>query len=321
MAYCTGKTIEMARGNAMKMLFMERKPVFVVANRFGVNRSTIWRWARKWQTQNQNIQLHNDNRQKENPTSNYRWSACAWKIPTLSSAPRNPHRLSPELEMLIIDTKRQLGRCAEVVYYHINYELCIKVSLSTVKRVLARHYLIKSRRKKRRKYRGIPRPKVLFPGDLIETDTIHLYNPVTGQKCYIYTVIDVYSRMTYARAYKNLRPGHSVQTILEAKRYFGFKFKMVQSDNGPEFSSYFEDQLIRRGIKIRHTRLMRPNDNAHIERFNRTIQEECTGRYYISSVTMNSLNKKILEYIDNYNHNRIHLGIECRTPASMLQRF
>ena len=48
MAYCTGKTIEMARGNAMKMLFMERKPVFVVANRFGVNRSTIWRWARKW---------------------------------------------------------------------------------------------------------------------------------------------------------------------------------------------------------------------------------------------------------------------------------
>ena len=27
MAYCTGKTIEMARGNAMKMLFMERKPV------------------------------------------------------------------------------------------------------------------------------------------------------------------------------------------------------------------------------------------------------------------------------------------------------
>ena len=65
MAYCTGKTIEMARGNAMKMLFMERKPVFVVANRFGVNRSTIWRWARKCQTQNQNIQLHNDNRQKE----------------------------------------------------------------------------------------------------------------------------------------------------------------------------------------------------------------------------------------------------------------
>lgn len=39
-------------------------------------------------------------------------------------------------------------------------------------------------------------------------------------------------------------------------------------------------------IAIRHTRLGRPNDNAHIERFNRTIQEECTGSYFIRSVSL-----------------------------------
>ncbi len=49
--------------------------------------------------------------------------------------------------------------------------------------------------------------------------------------------------------------------------------------------SYFEDRLTSQGISIRHTRLGRPNDNAHIERFNRTFgKEECTGKYFVRSV-------------------------------------
>jgi len=65
----------------------------------------------------------------------------------------------------------------------------------------------------------------------------------------------------------------------------------------------------------------RPNDNAHIERFNRTIQEECTGNYYLESESLKKLDDKILSYIDFYNYHRIHLGIGYRTPAEMLQRL
>lgn len=50
MSYSTGKYIEKSRGKAMKMLVIEKRPVGVVANRFGVHRSTIWRWHQKWQT-------------------------------------------------------------------------------------------------------------------------------------------------------------------------------------------------------------------------------------------------------------------------------
>ena len=53
MSYCTGKYIEKSRGKAMKMLVIEKKPVGIVADRFGVNRSTIWRWHKKWLAQNQ----------------------------------------------------------------------------------------------------------------------------------------------------------------------------------------------------------------------------------------------------------------------------
>jgi hypothetical protein len=48
MSYCTGKNIEIARGKAVKMLVLEKKPVGVIVDRFGVHRSTIWRWSQEW---------------------------------------------------------------------------------------------------------------------------------------------------------------------------------------------------------------------------------------------------------------------------------
>ena len=319
MSYCTGKNIEIARGKALKMLLIEKKPISIVANHYGVNRTTVWRWLNKWQEQNKYVQLYNENKLRNNEPSINRLSRCTWVIPTLSSAPKNPHSLSNELVELVLDVRDQLKRCAEVVWHYINQILCIRISLSSVRRILKRHGAIEKRhRNKNRKFKGIKRPLILAPGDLVETDTIHLYNPVTGNKRYVYTVIDLYTRMTYARVYRDLKPGHAVNTILEASQYFGFKFKMVQSDNGSEFSTFFEDNLMRNGISIRHTRLGRPNDNAHIERFNRTIQEECTGNYFLESVPLGELDKKILNYVDYYNYHRIHLGLSYRTPASML---
>ena len=321
MSYCTGKNIEIARGKAVKMLVIEKKPVGVVANRFGVNRSTIWRWHQKWQAQNSNKVLINHYRPNRKPGEYFRWDNACWGIPSLSTAPKSPHTLSDDLVQLVLDVRSQLKRCAEVIWYHINSVLCIKISLSSVRRILKRHgRMDKPKHHRNRQYKGIPRPRILYPGDLVEIDTIHLFNPITKQKRYIYTVIDLYTRMAYARVYKELRPINSLNTIIEAEQYFGFRFRMVQSDNGLEFSKYFSDRLEKRGIKIRHTRLGRPNDNAHIERFNRTLQEECTGNYYLESESLKAMDDKILSYIDFYNYHRIHLGISYRTPSQMLQK-
>jgi transposase InsO family protein len=61
----------------------------------------------------------------------------------------------------------------------------------------------------------------------------------------------------------------------------------------------------------------RPNDNAFIERFNRTIQEECVQD---TSAFSDELYGKVLSYLAYYNEKRLHLGIQCQTPAEMLQR-
>lgn len=93
---------------------------------------------------------------------------------------------------------------------------------------------------------------------------------------------------------------------------------MIQSDNGPEFSIGFTHALKRWDISHRHSRVRRSNDQAHVERFNRTIQEECLD-YVPRSVS--KLRKAILEYLPYYNGERIHMGIGFKTPEEVMQRY
>ena len=92
----------------------------------------------------------------------------------------------------------------------------------------------------------------------------------------------------------------------------GYLPNMLQSDHGPEFGQFF----VRRIRKShRYTRIGKPNDNAHIERFNRTLQEECLDRIPTDVSAINCALKKYLKY---YNHERLHTGINFLTPMQVV---
>jgi transposase InsO family protein len=213
--------------------------------------------------------------------------------------------------------RKTFGRCAEIVHAYCIRE-GTKVSLSSVKRVLRRQGFVVPTRWKR--YRpGIPRPRAEKPGALVQTDTVYLTSPFKKQqKSYLYTAIDVYSRWSYAEYHPRISQLLSVQFMARAEAYAGFHFYCVQADNGSEFGRNFEDELKARGTIVRHSRVRRPNDNAFIERFNRTIQEECVRN---TNPFSEELHRKVLTYLAYYNDQRLHLGIQCRTPLEMLQRY
>lgn len=320
MPYCTSPYAAKARGNAIKALVLECKPQKEVARQAGVYRTTIWRWKKKWEEQNKHAQLTNDNRPHRQAGAKFRWDIVKWDIPTLSSAPHtHPNRLSDDVVQKIIALRKTHARCAEVIWYELS-QANTMVSVSGVKRVLDRHHLTHhwSKWKKRRK--NIPRPATSAPGALVEVDTVHYVDQISGKRVYITTVIDLYSRMAYARPSYKLLPGEAAKAIVLAEQKFGYKFLTVQSDNGPEFSRYFTAILSQHGIRHRHTRIHKPNDNAHIERFNRTLRDECIGHHKPGKLTLALLTKKLNDYLDYYNHNRLHLGLQCKTPIQMLQR-
>ena len=215
--------------------------------------------------------------------------------------------------------RAQLKRCAEVVWHHLVTVLSVSVSLSSVRRILWRSGVARGR--KNRVRRDNPkRPHPTRPGELVQTDTIHHVDPKTGRRLYYYTAIDLFTRMIYVILAPKLRQGVAAQAVLEAQQSWGFPVSMVQADNGPEYGRYFEQQMKRANIQTRHSRLHRPNDNAHIERFNRTIQTECIGYCWQTSVPLARQQDTLTAYLEHYNTKRVHLGIQMRTPASMLQR-
>ena len=321
MAYSINPNLPKARAIAMQLLIVQQLPLVVVANKCGVHRSTVWRWAKKWQEINQDRQLDNPNRPSR-PVGKSRLELCRWNIPTESSRPRHhPWSIPSGIIERVLAVRTELKRCAEVVWHHLNTVLYVTVSLSSVRRILRRHHCFDSARKPRVGRDNPRRPQVTAPGELVQTDTIHHVDPGSGRRLYYYTVIDLYSRMAYVAVHSRILPGLAAETVLQAQAHFGFSLTMVQADNGPEYGRYFEQQMKRAGMSVRHSRLHRPNDNAHIERFNRTIQEECIGHYWRRSVSLHRQQVKLAEYMDFYNQGRVHLGIQLRKPIELLQSF
>ena len=222
-------------------------------------------------------------------------------IQTRSSEPHRKWRKTPEdIERRIVGMRRVSGRCTEAIQLMLN-RTGIVVPRSTVHRVLDRNNCLKKKSPWKRYLPPVGRPVPLKSGDLVQVDTIHL---MTGVKTRIYvcTLIDVYSRYGYAKAFERISGKTTLRFVREAEQVL-FRFHMLQSDHGPEFGKWFVAQTLK---DHRYTRIGKPNDNAHIERFNRTLQEECLDKVERNVWKINRALKKYLSY---YNNQRIHLGI------------
>jgi transposase InsO family protein len=231
-------------------------------------------------------------------------------IPTASSRPHHSPRALPQaiVDAIVLEREKR-NRCAEVVHDGLKKRY-VMVSLSSVKRTLERQGLVKKRSPWKRWHSTFPRPIVNMPGDLIQIDTIHI-QPRGERKFYVYTAIDLFSRFAYAKVVWHINTHESVQFVKEAEKAAGFSFSVIQSDNGQEFSSWFTENVGVMGIGHRHSRVRKPNDNSHIERFNRTLEEECLDR---APKTFSSYRDAINIYLSYYNEERSHMGIDFLTP-------
>ena len=238
-------------------------------------------------------------------------------IETLSSRPhRHPAQISPEIVARVIELRQQLNRCAPIIQAYLQKE-GITISLASVGRILKRKKLV---RKPKQLYYGKgknpKRPTSSFPGELVEIDTMHV---VKYDYCrfYIYAVIDTFSRFGYAEYLPSISQASSLKVISHALSYCPFDFKMIQADNGAEFRSNFGFRLKSQNINLRHSRVRKPNDNAHVERFIRTLQEECFSGHEPKESSANRLLQSYLKY---YNFERLHLGLQLQTPAQVVSK-
>jgi len=252
------------------------------------------------------------------PSTVSRWlrRAMRWHprtIPTESSRPhRHPHELPREIVQEILVIRRARRRCAEVIHQEV-IRHGYAVSLSSVKRTLARHGMIRKRSPWKRWHQSPSRPEVIKPGDLVEVDTIHIV-----PELYVYTLLDVHSRWAHAHPSERINTYRSLAFVRSAQERFPARFDTIQSDHGSEFSTYFSEHIAVRGSTHRHSRVRQPNDNAHLERFNRTLQDECLRRIPRS---LRRYQREIPEYLHYYNTERLHLALHYKTPQQVLRSY
>ena len=295
MPYTSNPHVSRARMNARNDVVWRGLSHNQAALKYGVCRTTVWRWVRRAKDLNINGNS---------------------LIDTLPSRPlHHPSELAPEIVARIVELRQQLKRCSPVIHKHLQLE-GINVSLSSVARVLRRNKLTR-RKKQATMYKSVyRRPEAKSPGTLVQMDTLHIHRS-DGTRYYIYTLIDLYSRLAYAEYHPKLGQTISFGIIKRAQNYFGFSFSMLQTDHGPEFKDGLTFMLGRKNIKLRHSRVRTPNDNAHIERFNRTIQEECFGGKQPNEKT---IQRDIKKYIEYYNYGRLHLSLNLETPTQFVAK-
>ena len=291
MPYISNPYAAKARRLAVNDVIYGRCSVSEAARKYGVVRSTIWKWMKR---------AHPDHRVF---------------IHTTPSRPKHhPNELKEETVARIIQLRKKLKRCAPIIHAHLKAE-GVRVSLSSVERVL-RRYKLTRKKKIANPYVPLPRPVVSAPAVLVEIDTIHFIH-ANGRRVYSYALIDPYSRMGYAEYHERISHTISYDVVIRAQKYFGFPFLMVQTDHGAEFSDTFSRLLQKQHILLRHSRVRKPTDNAHVKRFNRTLQEECLQDKWLQQ---NTIRRHLKQYIDFYNTQRLHLSLNCQTPTYFVSK-
>jgi transposase InsO family protein len=108
----------------------------------------------------------------------------------------------------------------------------------------------------------------------------------------------------------------------------GVDIKQVLTDNGSEFTVYtsqkakdthfFETMLKIVDVKHRYTRPYRPQTNGKIERFWRTLFEECI-RVQTKSLVENEFVAELNGFMYRYNYQRMHSALKYQTPLDKLK--
>ncbi len=100
---------------------------------------------------------------------------------------------------------------------------------------------------------------------------------------------------------------------------FPYPVTFVLTDNGSEFKKHFTARLLELQIAHYHTYPRTPKMNAHVERFNRTIQEEFLNYHKWLLLDCDAFNTELMDWLVWYNTKRVHFAFGNKmTPVQFL---
>ena len=160
--------------------------------------------------------------------------------------------------------------------------------------------------------------KAKYPGHCVALDTIEEFQ--RGLRRYIVTAEDLFGRFSFAWGTSSHASEAAKEFFSAFQKVFPFPITFVLTDNGSEWKKEFAMELARLAIVHYHTYPRTPKMNSHIERFNRTIQEEFSNWHRdLLFADMPSFNRKLMAYLVWYNTKRVHWAFKNKlSPMQFL---
>ena len=152
---------------------------------------------------------------------------------------------------------------------------------------------------------------------VLEVDTVVRY--IDGVKRYILTGVDTQRRTSFAAAYTNHGSASAADFLEKARIVLPDCPQAVQTDNGSEFALHFSSAVTTLGLTHYHTYPRSPKMNAHVERFNRTLDEEFL-RYHRGLLRddVSAFNEKLIDWLLWYNGERPHYALGQVAPLRFM---
>ena len=150
----------------------------------------------------------------------------------------------------------------------------------------------------------------------MEIDAVH--EGIPSERLSAYALIDVCSRWGYVEPVLRVNSRATAKFLRTVKDIAPFRFKTIQTDHGSEFSKWFTKIAVHDGMNHRQTRVRTPTDNGHVERFIRSLQDECLHKM---PRDFRIWQKEIPEWIRYYNTERPHMGINFKTPLEVVRSY
>ncbi len=149
-----------------------------------------------------------------------------------------------------------------------------------------------------------------YPGHLAALDTIEKI--INGNRRYIITFEDIYTRFSFAWSTKSHASKAAEEFFELCLKVFPYSsnFLWVLTDNGSEFKKHFSEKLKELYLTHYHTYPKTPKMNSHIERFNRSIQEEFIDYHSYLLINPDEFNRKLVDYLMFYNIDRVHFAFQ-----------
>jgi len=191
------------------------------------------------------------------------------------------------------------------------------------KRVYRVYCLLKLNLRRRTKKRMPPRdPMPLLvpaqPNQVWSADFMSdaLYN---GVRFRTFNVLDDFNREALAIEVDTSLPSLRLVRVFEQLRAERGLPDVLRTDNGPEFlGEAFVSWCEAHGVLLDYIEPGKPNQNAYIERFNRSYREEVLDTWLFR--TLDEVRELSWAWMLEYNEERDHDGLGGLTPAEALQQ-